>query len=93
MSFMEMIGRDDVQRSSLWQCFSNIRNPLWSTTQNKGDKFKSNMCSLWESLAQSCGCSCSGIFQTLYLFTPISRNMILLIRQASITCCTLQKVC
>jgi len=87
------LGRDDVQRSSLWQCFRNIRNPLWSTTQNKGDKFKSNICSLYESLAQSCGRSCSGIFRTLwYLFTPISRNVILFIRQASTAYRALQKV-
>jgi len=86
----------DVQRSSLWQCFRNIRNPfwtIWSTTQNKGDKFKSNIYSLWESLTQSCGRSCSGILRILwYLFTPISWNVILFIRQASIACRALQKV-
>ena len=48
----------------------NVRNPFWSTAQNKGDKFKSSICSLWESLAQSCGRSCSGgIFRNLINFS------------------------
>ena len=76
-----------------WQCFRNIRNPFKSTTQNKGDKFKSNICSLYEWFSQSCGRSCSGIFRILwYLFTPISRNAILFICQASIAYRALQKV-